>query len=207
VTTRVKVCGVTTVEQAVACVDLGVDALGVNFVASSPRRVDERLARAVVDAVGERTLVVAVVAGMTVDAMRALVQRTGVGCLQLHGDESAAEVAALLPHAYKAVRVASPADVAVAEGMPGDYVMVDAKVPGALGGTGLAFDWSLVVGLARRRKLVLAGGLTPENVRSAVELVHPWCVDVASGVESAPGVKDLGRVRAFVEAVTTFTPT
>ena len=77
----------------------------------------------------------------------------------------------------------------------------DARVAGALGGTGHAFDWSLVVGLARRRKLVLAGGLTPENVRSAVELVRPWCVDVASGVESAPGVKDLGRVRAFVEAV------
>ena len=181
-TTRVKVCGVTTVEQAVACVDLGVDALGVNFVASSPRRVDERLARAIVDAVGGPTLVVAVVAGMTVEAMRALVERTGVGCLQVHGDESAADVAALLPHAYKAVRVASAEDVAVAEGMPGNYVMVDAKVAGALGGTGHAFDWSLVVGLASRRKLVLAGGLTPENVRSAVELVGPWCVDVASGV-------------------------
>jgi phosphoribosylanthranilate isomerase len=205
VTTRVKVCGVTTVAEAVACVDLGVDALGVNLVASSPRRVDERLVRAVVDAVGQRTLVVAVVAGMTVDAMRAFVERTGVGCLQLHGDESAAEVAALLPHAYKAVRVAGPEDVAVAEGMPGDYVMVDAKVPGALGGTGHAFDWSLVVRLAGRRKLVLAGGLTPENVRAAVDLVRPWCVDVASGVESAPGVKDLGRVRAFVEAARSIT--
>lgn len=202
-TTRVKVCGVTTAEQAVACVDLGVDALGVNFVASSPRRVDERLARAVVEAVGQRALVVAVVAGMTVDAMRALVVRTGVGCLQLHGDESATEVGALLPHAYKAVRVGSEEDVALAEAMPGDYVMVDARVAGALGGTGHAFEWSLVVGLAKRRKLVLAGGLTPENVRSAVELVRPWCVDVASGVESAPGVKDLGRVRAFVEAART----
>jgi phosphoribosylanthranilate isomerase len=203
VTTRVKVCGVTTVEQAVACADLGVDALGVNFVASSPRRVDERVARAVVEAVGQRLLVVAVVAGMTVDAMRALADRTGVGCLQLHGDESAADVSALLPHAYKAVRVAGADDVALAEGMPGDYVMVDARVPGALGGTGHALDWSLVVGLARRRKLVLAGGLTPENAAAAVDLVRPWCVDVASGVESAPGVKDLGRVRAFVEAART----
>jgi phosphoribosylanthranilate isomerase len=140
---------------------------------------------------------------MTVDAMRALVVRTGVGCLQLHGDESATEVGALLPHAYKAVRVGSEEDVALAEAMPGDYVMVDARVAGALGGTGHAFEWSLVVGLAKRRKLVLAGGLTPENVRSAVELVRPWCVDVASGVESAPGVKDLGRVRAFVEAART----
>ena len=202
-TTRVKICGVTTVEQAVACVDLGADAVGVNFVASSPRRVGERLAGAVVEAVGQRALVVGVVAGMTVEGMRALVERTGVGCLQLHGDESGADVSALLPHAYKSVRVASAADVAAAARMPGDYVMVDAKVPGALGGTGHAFDWSLVVALARQRKLVLAGGLTPENVRSAVELVDPWCVDVASGVESSPGVKDLGRVRAFVEAART----
>lgn len=198
--TRVKVCGVTTVQQAVACADLGADAVGVNFVASSSRRVEEHLARAVVDAVGQRTLVVAVVAGMTVEAMRALVERTGVGCLQLHGDEPPADVAALLPHAYKAVRIATAGDVAVAEAMPGDYVMVDAKVPGVLGGTGHTFDWGLVAALARRRRLVLAGGLTPENVHAAVERVQPWCVDVASGVESAPGVKDLGRVRAFIEA-------
>ncbi|HEY3821610.1 MAG TPA: phosphoribosylanthranilate isomerase [Polyangiaceae bacterium] len=198
--TRVKVCGVTTVEQAVACADLGVDALGVNFVASSPRRVGEGLARSVVEAVGTRVLVVAVVAGMTVEAMRGLVLRTGVGCLQLHGEETAAEVSALLPHAYKAVRVGGPEDVAVAEAMPGEYVMVDALVPGALGGTGHAFDWSLVVALAARRRLTLAGGLTPDNVGAAVTLVRPWCVDVASGVESTPGVKDLEKVRAFIEA-------
>jgi phosphoribosylanthranilate isomerase len=198
---RVKICGVTTAGQAMACVDLGADALGVNFVASSPRRVDEKLARAIVEAVGRRALVVGVVAGMTVEAMRALVDRTGVGCLQLHGDESAADVGALLPHAYKAVRVAGPEDAAAAEAMPGEYVMVDARVKGSLGGTGHTFDWAWVVGLASRRKLVLAGGLTPDNVGSAVTRVRPWCVDVASGVESAPGVKDLGRVSAFLEAV------
>jgi phosphoribosylanthranilate isomerase len=201
---RVKVCGVTTAEQAAACVDLGVDAIGVNFVASSPRRVDERTARAIVDAVGKGTLVVAVVANMGVAAMRALVERTGVGCLQLHGDEPAEDLAAMLPHAYKAVRVAGAEDVAAAEAMPGEYVLVDAKVGGALGGTGHAFDWDLVVGLARRRRLVLAGGLTPDNVAEAVRRVAPWCVDVASGVESAsagaPGVKDLAKVRAFVDA-------
>lgn len=197
---RVKVCGVTTVEQAVACADLGVDAVGVNFVPSSPRRVDDAAARAIALAVGKRTLVVAVVAGMGVDAMRALVGRTGVGCLQLHGDEPAADVAAMLPHAYKAVRVAGPGDVAAAEAMPGEYVMVDAKVAGALGGTGHAFDWDLVVGLASRRKLVLAGGLTADTVAAAVRRVHPWCVDVASGVEASPGVKDLAKVRAFVAA-------
>jgi phosphoribosylanthranilate isomerase len=118
----------------------------------------------------------------------------------MHGSEGPNDLAALLPHAYKAVRVAGDEDVALAESMPGDYVMVDARVEGALGGTGRTFDWRLVAGLAQRRKLVLAGGLTPDNVAAAVAAVHPWCVDVASGVESAPGVKDLEKVRAFVAA-------
>jgi phosphoribosylanthranilate isomerase len=199
--TRIKICGVTSAEQARACVEAGADSVGVNFVASSVRRVDAATAAAIVRAVGPSALVVAVVAGMSVAAMRALREATGVGCLQLHGDERAEDVAALLPHAYKAVRVATAADVAIARSMPGDYVLVDAKVDGSLGGTGHAFDWSLVTALSASRKLVLAGGLTPENVTRAVESVRPWCVDVASGVESAPGIKDLAKVRAFVAAV------
>jgi phosphoribosylanthranilate isomerase len=199
--TRIKICGVTSVEQALACVAAGADSIGVNFVPTSPRRVDAARARAIVDAIGAGALVVGVVANLDLDRMRALRDATGVGCLQLHGDEPPSDVAALLPHAYKAVRVASADDVARAETMPGDYVMVDAKVGGALGGTGHTFDWSLVVGLAARRRLVLAGGLTPDNVGAAVTQVGPWCVDVASGVESAPGVKDMARVSAFVQAV------
>jgi phosphoribosylanthranilate isomerase len=199
--TRIKICGVTSPEQAVACVEAGADSVGVNFVPSSVRRVDVETAASIARAVGPRALVVGVVAGMTVEAMRALRDATGAGCLQLHGDESPDQVTALLPHAYKAVRVATAADVERAETMPGEYVLVDAKVDGALGGTGHAFDWSLVVELASRRRLVLAGGLTPDNVTRAIEGVRPWCVDVASGVESAPGVKDPAKVRAFVQAV------
>jgi phosphoribosylanthranilate isomerase len=198
---RVKVCGVTSVDQAVECVELGVDAIGVNFVTASPRLVDETTAKAIERAVGSRVLVVAVVAGMGVEAMRGLRDRTGVGCLQLHGDEPDERLVPLLPHAYKAVRVATADDVAAADATPGDYVMVDARVPGMLGGTGQVLDWALVAPLAKRRRLVLAGGLTPENVRAAIDAVRPWCVDVASGVETSPGVKDMRRVRAFVQAV------
>jgi phosphoribosylanthranilate isomerase len=205
---RVKVCGITTVEQAIACVELGVDAIGVNLIPWSPRHVDEATARAIARAVGDRTLVVAVVADLDVNTMRALVERTGAGCLQLHGDEPSEDVAAVLPHAYKAVRIAGLEDVASAAAMPGDYVMVDARVPGALGGTGHAFDWGLVAGLARTRRLVLAGGLRPENVATAVAVVRPWCVDVATGVESSPGVKDMSKVEAFLrEARGVVTPT
>ena len=199
--TRIKICGVTSPAQALACVDAGADSVGVNFVRSSVRRVDEETARGIAAAVGSTALVVGVVAGMSVSEMRALKAVTGVGCLQLHGDEAPEDVEALLPHAYKAVRVAAQDDVARARAMPGAYVLVDAKVEGALGGTGHSFDWALVVDLARSRRLVLAGGLTPDNVKRAVEEVRPWCVDVASGVESAPGVKDPAKVRAFVGAV------
>ena len=197
---RIKICGVTTASQAHACVALGADSVGVNFVAASPRRVGVEAARAIVAAVGERALVVGVVAGMTLAEMRAIRDASGVGCLQLHGDEPPGDVAALLPHAYKAVRVAAPGDVRAADEMPGEYVMLDAKVEGALGGTGRTFDWSLAAGLATRRRLVLAGGLTPENVAGAIAAANPWCVDVASGVESSPGVKDLARVEAFIRA-------
>jgi phosphoribosylanthranilate isomerase len=196
----VKICGITTLEQAWACVELGVDAIGVNLVDGSPRRVDETLARRIAQDVGDRVLVVAVVANRSLATMREIRAATGVGCLQLHGDEPAADVAALLPHAYKAVRIGSAADAAAADAMPGEYVMVDARVEGALGGTGRTVDWALVAPIAKRRRLVLAGGLTPENVRDAVAAVRPWCVDVASGVESAPGIKDPGKVAAFVRA-------
>jgi phosphoribosylanthranilate isomerase len=197
---RVKICGVRTVEDARFCVEAGADAIGVNFVSSSPRRVDIDEARAIVGAVGNETLVVGVVAGMDLAAMRALRDATGVGCLQLHGGEPAGALEALLPHAYASVAVATEDDVARAEAMPGDYVMVDAKVHGALGGTGKTFDWSLVVGLAKRRRVVLAGGLVPGNVAGAIEQVRPWCVDTASGVEQRPGVKDRAKVAAFIAA-------
>ncbi len=199
--TRIKICGVTSEDQARACAEAGADAIGVNFVPSSVRCIQVEAARAIVRAVQPRTLVVGVVADRTLDEMRALREATGVGCLQLHGDESDGDLAALLPHAYKAVRVASERDATRADAVPGEYVMVDARVDGMHGGTGRIFDWALVVALAKRRKLVLAGGLTATNVASAIRQVRPWCVDVASGVESSPGVKDMVRVRAFVEAV------
>jgi phosphoribosylanthranilate isomerase len=200
---RVKICGLRSVEDAVGCVGLGASAIGVNFVASSPRRVDVGQARAIARAVraeGGHAIVVGVVGDMTVDAMKALVREAELDCLQLHGDEPPEALAPLLPRAYKAVRVAGPEDVARARAYPGEHLLADAKVEGALGGTGRTFDWSLVRDLARERRLTLAGGLRPDNVADAIRAVDPWCVDVASGVERAPGDKDLDAVRAFVEA-------
>jgi phosphoribosylanthranilate isomerase len=196
----VKICGVTRVTDAVMCLEAGASAIGLNFVPTSKRRVDEDTARGIVAAVEGRLAVFAVVAGLSVEAMRALRVRTGIDWLQLHGDESPADLLAVLPRAVKAVRIGGAGDVKAAEAYAGERLLADAKVEGALGGTGEAFDWALIGRLARERDVIVAGGLGPANVADAVRAVRPFGVDVASGVESAPGIKDAGKVRAFIDA-------
>jgi phosphoribosylanthranilate isomerase len=153
--------------------------------------------------VAERALVVGVVANLAEEELRRLRDDAGLGCLQLHGDEEPGSLTPFLPHVYKAIRVADPGDVALADSYPGDHILIDAKVEGALGGTGRRVDPALVVALARRRKVTLAGGLRPENVAEAIAVVRPFAVDVASGVER-PGDarrKERAAVTAFIEAV------
>jgi phosphoribosylanthranilate isomerase len=194
---HVKICGVTTPEAALACADLGATAIGVNFVPSSPRHVSIERAREIRQAIAHTSVqVVGVVADLGLSALQALLGE--VDSLQLHGDEPPEALLPLLPRAYKATRIATREDVDRARRYPGDILLVDAKSAGGLGGTGTAFDWSLVIELARERKVILAGGLRPDNVSHAVRLVAPWGVDVASGVEHAPGEKDLDAVREFI---------
>jgi phosphoribosylanthranilate isomerase len=197
---HVKICGVTSAADAELCVAAGASAVGLNFVPSSPRVVTPERAREIARAVRGRVLVVGVVADLGVDAMLALKEEAELECLQLHGDEPPEALAPLLPHAYKALRIGDASDVARADRYGGEHLLVDARVEGALGGSGRTFDWSLVSALAKRRKLTLAGGLTPDNVADAVRAVAPFCVDVSSGVESSPGVKDPDKVRRFVAA-------
>ena len=199
---HVKICGVTCVEDARAAVEAGASAIGLNFVPASPRRIDVATARAIAEAIGDGALVVGVVADLDVATMRRLRDEAKLGCLQLHGDEPPEALEALLPHAYKAIRVATKEHVALADRFGGDYVLVDARVEGLLGGTGRRVDPSLVAPLARRRKVALAGGLDASNVAAAIESVGPFCVDVAGGVERAgdPRRKDDAKMRAFVAA-------
>jgi phosphoribosylanthranilate isomerase len=196
-----KVCGVTRTEDAVFAVDAGAHAIGVNLVPTSARRVDVSVARRIAEAVADRALVVAVVADLSVREMKSVRDSTGIEWLQLHGNESAETLREVLPHAFKAVRIGGASDVALANSFDGERLLVDAKVTGHLGGTGATFDWTLVRGLSKSRHVILAGGLTPENVREAIRVVAPWGVDVASGVEREPGIKDPMKVLAFIEAV------
>jgi phosphoribosylanthranilate isomerase len=195
------------VDDAIACVELGASAIGLNFIPASVRRVDRelglRISRTVHEAAkkaGIHVEVVGVIADLSSAEARELVAQTELDCVQLHGDESPETLSELLPHAYKAVRIGSAEDVARASLFPGKYLLADAKVEGVLGGTGATFDWELVRELARTRKLTLAGGLGPHNVETAVRAIRPFCVDVASGVERSLGVKDFAKVRAFIEA-------
>ncbi|MBX3274075.1 MAG: phosphoribosylanthranilate isomerase [Sandaracinaceae bacterium] len=191
---RVKVCGLTSLAQARACADAGADAIGLNFWPRSPRRCDDATAAAIAAALGARVRVVAVVvdAGAArIEAIRAL----GVRWIQLHGSEPPDEVARWLPEAYKAVHLDGGA---TPEGYPGDELLADARIGELPGGTGVPCDWDAAAALARTRKLWLAGGLTPDNVAEAVARVRPFGVDVASGVERAPGDKDLAAVARFV---------
>ncbi len=197
---EVKICGLTAVDDAVRCVELGADAIGLNFWAGSPRCTGIRRARAIVESIRDRAQTV----GIFVDAPRSeiaeILKRTGVEWAQLHGDEPPEVVAALLPRAYKALGVRDGSAVELARRYPGEHLLLDASVPGLRGGTGRTFDWKIARTLANERKLTLAGGLTPDNVAEAVRAVQPFRVDVASGVESEPGRKDPEKVKAFIDA-------
>jgi len=194
----IKICGITTVDDALGVLEAGADAIGLNLIPTSKRYLPPERARAVARAVRGKLELVGVVADRSAAELEELRTDLGLDWLQLHGGEAPAEVARV-PRAFKAVGIDGPEDVELALSYPGMRLLVDKKAGPALGGTGQSFDWSLVRELSRERPLILAGGLTPDNVADAIREVLPFGVDVASGVEAGtPGVKDLERTRDFV---------
>ncbi len=199
--TWIKICGVTSPGDAEHVARSGASAIGLNFVFGSKRRISLEQARPIVEQVRGRIELVAVVANPTDREVTELREDLGIEWLQLHGEEAPARVTRLLPGAFKAVPIEDAADARRAASYPGTRLLVDTKVSGASGGTGKVFDWQLVTELSQQRELILAGGLTPKNVAAAVRVLAPFGVDVASGVELVPGVKDPALVTAFVQAV------
>jgi phosphoribosylanthranilate isomerase len=198
----VKICGITSTQDADLAVRAGADAIGVNLVPESPRYVTVEQAVAIARSVDSRVRVVAIVADRAAEELVDLRGVTGIDWLQLHGSEPPELVAELGPHAYKALRIADANDVAMAARFAGELLLTDAKVTGVLGGSGARFDWSLVRKLARERQLLLAGGLNPDNVAEAITQVSPFGVDVASGVEldGEPRRKDPEKIGRFIAA-------
>jgi phosphoribosylanthranilate isomerase len=198
----VKICGVTRAMDAEAAVAAGADAVGLMFYEPSRRWVSLERAREVVAQLPAGIERVGVFVDADERAIRNAIEGCALSILQFHGGETPEFCARFAPlKVWKGFRVA---DLSVLETMPGfatEAWLLDAAVPGQLGGSGQRFDLELAVrAKALGRPIVLAGGLTPENVGEAVERVRPFAVDVSSGVESAPGVKDAGKMRAFVRA-------
>jgi phosphoribosylanthranilate isomerase len=202
--TRVKVCGITRLEDAQLAAELGAWAIGFIMWQRSPRAVEEARAAGIARAMRRRVQLVGVFVNATLDEVAHAADALGLTHLQLHGDEGPAFCTEARRRTgckvVKAARVASGADLQALERFRTDFHLLDASVAGARGGTGRAWDWELAAHRRSTVPAILSGGLTPDNVADGIAAVRPYAVDVASGVEASPGIKDPAKVEAFLAA-------
>jgi phosphoribosylanthranilate isomerase len=202
--TRVKICGITRPEDAELAASLGAWAIGFILWPQSKRHADPAVAAGIARALRRRVELVGVFVNPTLDEVVQAAESIGLTYVQLHGDEGPAFCTAVAERTgarvIKALGIGSIADIRAAERYHTELHLLDAAAGAAYGGTGRTWDWDLLAQRHSSTPLVLSGGLTPENVGEAVAAVKPWAVDVSSGVESAPGVKDHAKVEAFIAA-------
>jgi phosphoribosylanthranilate isomerase len=196
----VKICGITRPVDAAAAVEAGANALGFVFWPNSPRFVDPYTARAIVGGLPPFVVPVGVFVNQPAEYVRGVAALVGLGAVQLHGDEDPAYLAGIRHAVIKAVSVGEGSEQ-LDQWSPRTTLLLDVRDPVARGGTGRTIDWTAAASIAKRRRSLLAGGLTPDNVAEAIALVQPYGIDVSSGVERSPGVKDPARIRALFEAV------
>jgi phosphoribosylanthranilate isomerase len=203
--TRVKVCGITRLEDAELAIELGAWALGFILWDRSPRAADPGVAAGIVRAVRRRVEPVGVFVNASLDEVAQAADALGLTHVQLHGDEGPAFCAEAGRRTgckvIKAARVASGADLQALERYRTAYHLLDTAAKGKYGGSGKSWDWELASHRRSKVPTILSGGLTPENVRAAADTVRPHAIDVSSGVESSPGIKDPGKLRAFFSAL------
>ena len=210
--TIIKICGIKTLKDALAAIDAGADYLGFNFYPKSVRFVEKETCAEIASVLKRehpQTKLVGVFVNSSVNDVKNILQTCSLDLAQLHGDEMPEMFAQLAPRVFKAIRLSTDfvtdsrivTDFAELRYRLSPALLIDAAVKGIYGGSGITADWSAAAELAKKYPLLLAGGLTPENVADAVRQVKPWGVDVASGVESAAGEKDAGKMSAFVKAV------
>ena len=209
---RIKICGVTSVADAQMIADCGADAIGLNFYSESPRYVTLQKAEEIVNSLSQEIKKVGVFVNSAPDYVDRTASQLGLDAVQLHGDESIEFIAALhSPIVIRAFRIGRGGMAEIQKTMQRcrdvqlelGGILVDAFLPGQYGGTGVAVDWQQIQaeqGLLFGLPLILAGGLRLNNIEQAIEAVRPSAVDTASGVETEPGVKEVGRVRSFVTA-------
>jgi phosphoribosylanthranilate isomerase len=201
--TKVKICGITNLEDALMATELGADMLGFNFYEKSPRYLEPLAAKEIIDRLPNRILKVGIFVGETIDQVLEIERMSGIRALQLHGGESPRYVSDLMRRTGAEIIKAFQVRVGFSPHEVLNFgpvtVLLDAFSPNEFGGTGAVFDWNtalLVKPLVGN--LFLAGGLNDENVGEAVEIVRPYAVDVASGVESSPGKKEPMKLEAFI---------
>jgi phosphoribosylanthranilate isomerase len=206
---KIKICGITNIDDARAAIETGADLLGFNFYPKSPRYIAPEKAREIAAHLrrssGQGPLLVGVFVNSPLEDIQSILEIAQIDLAQLHGDEPVHVVEQLYGRGFKALRPTSEAEAEIdAEwfapyGPNAPVLLVDAYRKDQYGGTGHVADWSIATKLAQQYPILLAGGLTLDNVAEAIRQVRPWGVDVASGVEYAPGKKDAEKMRAFVE--------
>src|SRR5437899_1768278 len=201
----VKICGITRMDDAAAAVECGAGALGFVFWPGSPRFIDPYRARAIASTLPPFVTAVGVFVNQPLQHVNAVASLVRLGAVQLHGDETRDYAAAVSSPVIKAVPFAPAEDVRVGAWPASTTLLLDAHDPVKRGGTGRTIDWTGAAAVAAQRRILLAGGLTPDNVREAVTQVRPFGIDVSSGVERTPGIKDHQRIRALFEALRTAT--
>ena len=201
--TQIKICGLKTLTDALAAIHAGADYLGFNFYPKSPRFVEKQTCAKITSVLKQKhphIKLVGVFVNSSVEEVKDILTTCSLDLAQLHGDETVGMLKALDGKAFKAFR-GIPENINGFARTESPALLLDASVKGVYGGSGVTADWDGAAELAKTYPLLLAGGLTPENVAEAVSRVKPWGVDVASGVESTVGAKDAGKMVEFVKAV------
>lgn len=200
---KVKICGITNLDDALAAAKFDADMVGFNFYSKSPRYLMQQEAANIATRVPPKVLKVGVFVNATTEEISDIANAVGLEVIQLHGDEDD-DFIRIVGHitekpVIKAFRIDREISINSVLHSDADAVLLDTASIGELGGTGRTFDWNLVGGDLKDKQVFLAGGLTPNNVAEAISIVRPYAVDVASGVESSPGRKDAAKMKAFIE--------
>lgn len=198
---KVKICGITNLEDALTAIDAGADALGFVFFKESPRHVFPEEAEAIIRHLPPFVQTIGLFVNEELECVNETADSCGLDIIQLHGDEPPEYCNAIARRIIKAFRVRDITCLEPMNAYRASAFLLDAWSPSAYGGTGITFNWEVAACAARSSRVILAGGLTADNVAAAIEQVRPYGVDVSSGVESSPGRKDADKLREFIRKV------
>lgn len=199
--TKIKICGITNLNDAFLALDLGADALGFIFYRNSKRYISPEDASRIISKLPPFVTTVGVFVNQGVQELKSMKRETGFDLFQLHGDEEPDYCRELGNSVIKAIRVKDRISQEDVDSFPVQALLFDAYSAADFGGTGRSFNWELLKGIALSKSVILSGGLTSENVAEAIDIVNPYAVDVSSGVEDYPGKKNPVKLKAFIEAV------